>query len=301
MKEISANLQRDVKDLLEESANIVIGFFKNGVCTARGVTARWRDFTHDISGAVVTLFKSSKEDILPDLSVEQEPLVTVIESGDIELPIGTKMTLSEAERKIADLSDSKWDSDEPARPVKVAIDYMMDGQIDRYCLPLNIGAGEGSMLEQMEHYVETCLKYPSVTTAPFYEAPDDLAKLLHEQFGPQLQTGLEQLAGGVINLFQQHYTITRLEQQFETQAMAIPEKEQEKFLQHAKAAITDLRKAANTSKTIAPAQERTAPVSPTPARSGDRPRRSGKGKLHQIKKEQSQVQPCAKSRPAPER
>ena len=142
MKEISANLQRDVKDLLEESANIVIGFFKNGVCTARGVTARWRDFTHDISGAVVTLFKSSKEDILPDLSVEQEPLVTVIESGDIELPIGTKMTLSEAERKIADLSDSKWDSDEPARPVKVAIDYMMDGQIDRYCLPLNIGAGE---------------------------------------------------------------------------------------------------------------------------------------------------------------
>ena len=125
--------------------------------------------------------------------------------------------------------------------------------------------------------------------------------MLHEQFGPQLQTGLEQLAGGVINLFQQHYTITRLEQQFETQAMAIPEKEQEKFLQHAKAAITDLRKAANTSKTIAPAQERTAPVSAAPARDGDRPRQSVKVKLHQIKKEQSQVQPCAKSRPAPER
>ena len=104
-----------------------------------------------------------------------------------------------------------------------------------------------------------------------------------------------------MTFFQQHHTITKLEQQFQTQAAAMPQKEKEKFLEYAKAAVTDLRKAANTSKTIAPAQERTAPVSSTPARDSDRPRQSVKVKLHQIKKERSKVPVRVKSRHAPER
>ena len=136
---------------------------------------------------------------------------------------------------------------------------MMDGQVDRYWLPLSIGSCQGSMLEQMEQYVESCLKYPQETTAPFYDAPDALAELLHEQFGPQFQADLEKLATKVINLFKQHYTITCLEQQFETQVLAIPEKEREKFLQSTGSAVADLRKAANTGKDIVPIQERTAP------------------------------------------
>ena len=57
MKEIAGNLRRDVKDLLGESASIVTGFFKNGLCTVRGAATRWRNFTRDISGAFVSLFK----------------------------------------------------------------------------------------------------------------------------------------------------------------------------------------------------------------------------------------------------
>ena len=104
-----------------------------------------------------------------------------------------------------------------------------------------------------------------------------------------------------MTFFQQHHTITKLEQQFQTQAAAMPQKEKEKFLEYAKAAVTDLRKAANTSKTIAPSQERAAPVSAAPVRSGDRPRQSVKVKLHQIKKERSRAPTRVKSRPAPER
>ena len=104
MKEIAGNLRRDVKDLLGESANIVTGLFKDGLCTVRGAAARWRNFTHDISGAFASLFKSTNEAILPDLSPEQQPIVTIMESMDENLPVGTHMTLSEAETRIGDFN-----------------------------------------------------------------------------------------------------------------------------------------------------------------------------------------------------
>ena len=145
------------------------------------------------------------------------------------------------------------------------------------------------------------LNRPEEVARLFEDAPAGLRELLHEQFGPQLHDDLEKLAGRVLTFFQQHHTITKLEQQFQTQAAAMPQKEKEKFLEYAKAAVTDLRKAANTSKTIAPSQERAAPVSAAPVRSGDRPRQSVKVKLHQIKKERSRAPTRVKSRPAPER
>lgn len=282
MKEISANLRRDVKDLLGESANIITGFFKNGLCTVCGAATRWNQFTHEISGAVVSLFKSPQEALLPDLSPEQEPVVTVMESDDMDLPVGTKMTLSEAEDRISQLRLERFDSDEPDHSVKVAIDYMLDGEVDRYWLPLHTGMGYGSMLTQMQDYVESSLEHSDIVTKPFYEAPEGLAELLHNTFGPQLHDDLKKLADRVLTCFQQHYTISKLEQQFEAQAAVIPEKDQEKFLQHTKSAVIDLRKAANTSRTDTPAQERTAPVRDDPP-----PRKSVKVKLHEIKKGQA--------------
>ena len=76
----------------------------------------------------------------------------------------------------------------------------------------------------------------------------------------------------------------------------MPEKEKEKFLEYTKTAITDLRKAANTSKTTAPVQEHTIP-----ARDSDRPRQSVKIRLNQIKKAQAKKPVHAKARPAPQR
>lgn len=282
MKEIAGNLHRDVKDLLGESASIVTDFIKNGLCTVRGAATRWKDFTHDISDAFVSLFKSTKETALPDLSPEQEPIVTVMESADENLPAGTRMTLSEAETRIAELNREYRDTSEPKRPVKVTIDYMLDGEVDRYWLPLYTGSGCGSMLEQMTRHIETNLSHSQDVVQLFEDAPVGLRELLHEQFGPQFHDDLEKLATRVIGFFQQHYTITRLEQQFQTQAEVMPEKEKGKFLEYTKTAVTDLRKAANTSKITTTVRERAAPV-----HNDDRPRQSVKVKLRQIKEGQT--------------
>lgn len=217
MKEIAGNLRRDVKDLLGESANIVTGLFKDGLCTVRGAANRWRNFTRDISGAFVSLFNSTNEALLPGLSPEQQPVVTVIESTDKNIPAGSRMTLSEAETRIGELNQRYWDSDEPERPVRVAIDYMLDGEVDRYWLPLRTGPGCGSLLEQMECHVDANLNRPEEVARLFEDAPAGLRELLHEQFGPQLHDDLEKLAGRVLTFFQQHHTITKLEQQFQTQ------------------------------------------------------------------------------------
>ena len=57
MKEITGNLKRDMRDLVDESAHVVTGFFKRGVCTVRAVADKWRAFTQDISAAVDELMK----------------------------------------------------------------------------------------------------------------------------------------------------------------------------------------------------------------------------------------------------
>lgn len=304
MKEIAANLKRDVKDLLGESANIVTGFFKQGLCTARGAATRWQTFTRDISGAVSSLFKPFQNTPQPELSPESQPIVTVLDSADENLPAGTRLTLSEAETRISELNRDYWDTDEPDRPVRVAIDYMMEGETDRYCLPLYTGPGRGSMLEQMQTHVETSLNHPDVTTQLFYEAPAGLAELLHEQFGPQLHDDLEKLVTKVVGFFQQHCTIAKMEQQFEKQAQAMPEREQAKFLETMRANVTELRRAANTGRAAEPAQERPAPAVtvPQPKRDdGQKPRRSVKVQLRQIKEGQIAKPVLHKKRDTPQR
>ncbi len=57
MSEITGNLRQDVKDLLNESVNLVTGFFKRGVCTVRAVADKWKAFAQDISNAVDTLME----------------------------------------------------------------------------------------------------------------------------------------------------------------------------------------------------------------------------------------------------
>lgn len=296
MKEIAGNLKRDVKDLLNESANIVSGFFKQGLCTVRGAATRWKNFTQNISGAVGTLFKPFENALPPAPPPEQEPMVTVMESSDPELPVGTRMTLYKAETRVAQLNSERWDSDGEVLPVKVAIDYTMEGEQDRYWLPLRTGPGCGSMLEQMEDYVTECFRHPDIVTQDFYNAPEGLGALLHERFGPQLQTDLEKLSTKVLGFFKQHCTISRMEEQFQIQAMAMPEKERDKFKRSMAETITTLRLTANTGQLTAPQreQERLVPA-PQPDRPPEggtqRPRRSVKLRLRQIKGEQA-VEPA---------
>lgn len=309
MKEIAGNLKQDVKDLLGESANILASIFKRGLCTVRGAADRWKGFTQGISSAVGTLFKPFESALPPAPSPEQEPMVTVMGSSDPDLPVGAHMTLYEAETRIEQLNSERWDSDTEPSAVTVAIDYTMEGEQDRYWLPLSIGAGGRPMLEQMEDYVTSCLRHPDTVTQDFYAAPEGLAELLHEQFGPQLHSDLSKLATKVISHFRQHYTISRLEQQFEIQAQAMPEKEQEKFKRSMSETITSLRRAANTGQVQpAPMREQERPVQPKPAdpklpaeQPTQKTRRSVKVKLQEIKEGQPTVPVPRKGRAAPQR
>lgn len=313
MKEIAGNLKRDVKDLLDESANIVAGFFKQGLCTVRGMADRWKNFTQDISGAVGTLFKPFENVLPPAPSPEGQPMVTVMESDEPSLPVGTRMTLYEAEKWIEDLNTSSWEFDEPDKSVKVAIDYTMGGEQDRYWLPLRIGPGHRPMLNQMEDYVTNCLRCPDVSTQDFYNAPEGLAEFLHEQFGPQLQNDLEKLSSKVLGFFQQHCTISRLEEQFEVQAQAMPEKEQKKFRKTMAETITGLRRAANTGQQQPAAQHeqeqptRPEAAGPTPSATaphqkiGQKSHHSVKVKIRQIKEGQPGKPSPHKRRTTPQR
>lgn len=286
MKEIAGNLKRDVKDLLDESANIVAGFFKQGMCTVRGAVTRWKNFTQDISGAVGTLFQPFESTLPPAPPLDSQPMVTVMESDDPELPVGTRMTLYEAETRIEELNRD-WDYDGPDRTVTVAIDYIMEGEQDRYWLPVHTRRGFRSMLAQMEEYVTGCLRSPDTTTQGFYMAPEGLGALLHEHFGPQLQTDLEKLSTKVLHFFQQHNSISRMEQQFEVQTQAMPEKEQDKFRRGMAETVVNLRRAANTGQVlpIAPdrPKEQPVPVEHSGQDEGQRPRRPVKLKIQAIK------------------
>jgi len=306
LKEIAGNLKKDVKELLSESARIVTGVFKQGHCTAKGAANGWKRFTNGISNLVRAI--NDPDLFAPVVLPGQEPLVTVKESACEDLPAGTRMTLSEAEQRIGDINESLWASDEPAKEVKVIIDYRMDNEQDRYCLPVVIGAGRQPMLAQMKEYVETSLQHPDMVCQDFYAAPPGLDKLLHEYFGPQFQEDLERLGNRVLVYFEQHCTISQLEQQFEKQAQAMPKKDQHRFRESAKRAVTALRRAANTGQEPSvpdrEATEQAIPKSPAPSpeKTNDRkPRQSVKVQLRQIKEAQSTRPVIRKSRDDPQR
>lgn len=300
MKEISQSLKRDVKDLLGESANIVTGIFKQGWCTVQGIGDKWKAFAREVSGAVENLIKPAFLEggtEAPSLSLDPEgqPIVTVMESTHEHLPVGKRMTLSEVDAQMQVLGESFWDSGESSRPVTVAIDYMMDGQNDRYWLPLQVGICP-PLLEQMKDHVNSCLANAGEVAQLFEEAPAPLQAILHDQFGPQLHADLEKLSTRVIGLFRQHLNIAKLEQQFDAQASVMPEKKQAAFRQAMSAAVVELRRAANTGEETRPAAER---VRLTPmAEQTEKPRQSVKVHLRQLTSGKAQPH---KKRSGPER
>ncbi|MDE6998227.1 MAG: hypothetical protein K2P04_10195, partial [Oscillospiraceae bacterium] len=101
-----------------ESANIVTGLFKDGLCTVRGAANRWRNFTRDISGAFVSLFSSTNEALLPGLSPEQQPVVTVIDSTDKNIPAGSRMTLIFQRKYAFLLFRTEMGGAQPAQSIK---------------------------------------------------------------------------------------------------------------------------------------------------------------------------------------
>ncbi len=301
LKEIAGDLKRDVKDLLGESARVVTGMFKQGFCTANGLKKCWNTFTHGLSSIASSL--SDPDFFAPRVLPEHQPLVTVKESECEDLPVGTQMPLYEAEQRIEELCRELWDADEPDKSVKVAIDYRMNDEQDRYWLPLQIGPGQGAMLTQMQQLIDSSLRNPDIVCQDFYTAAPGLSNFLHEQFGPQLRSDLEKLGDHVLGYFRQHCTISQLEQQFQTQAQAMPVKNQKRFQEYARTTITALRRATNTGQELPSPQreqqEQAAPAAPDhqPEQGGNqKPRQSVKVQLRQIREGQSKKSTLRKSR-----
>lgn len=287
MREIAASLGRDMKDLLHESAAVVAGLFKNGLCTVRGAANRWKTFARSVGDAAGVLLHPFQGELRTEPL--QQPLVTVAESTDERLPAGTRMTLYEAEEITKKMYEAAWDSGQPERSVKLAIDYTLDGETDRYWLRVCTEPGHGTMLEQMQDYVTAKLRNSQSIADQFASAPAPLARLLHEKFGPQLHDDLTKLSTRVHGHFRQHCTISELEQRFQQQAEAMPEKQRARFLDTVNAEISDLRDAANRGQEPERSLKRIAP---------ETPRQSVRVKLQAIQKSQSD-RPRAKVRSAP--
>lgn len=90
MSEIARDLKKDVKELLFESAAVVTGFFKRGLCTVRAAADKWKTFARNVSTAADELMKppliQEMEVPATDLPPTDEPVVTVVESGEHTRP-----------------------------------------------------------------------------------------------------------------------------------------------------------------------------------------------------------------------
>ena len=154
MSEIARDLKKDVKELLFESAAVVTSFFKRGLCTVRAAADKWKTFARNVSTAADELMKppliQEMEVPATDLLPTDEPVVTVVESGDLNFPVGMKLSLSAANEYVRQMDALSYDAKSTPHTVRIKIDYTQGETRDRYTFPLQIGSGRGGLLEQME-------------------------------------------------------------------------------------------------------------------------------------------------------
>lgn len=248
MKEIAGNLKRDVKDLLNESANLVTGFFKRGICTVRAVGDKWKAFARDISDAVDTLMKppfvDGPEAPAPALDETAEPTVTVMESEDNRFPVGLQLPFSQADELVRNVGWERYSHNQEPNRITIKIDYMMNGQSDCYWLPLEIGA-PGDLLEQMRDHINQYLSQPKEVAALFNDVPEQHREQLRETFVPTLEESLRDLSMTVLHYLSRHRDISAMVQGSEFQAKALPESRRQDFLTATQQAARTLRRAAN--------------------------------------------------------
>ena len=94
--------------------------------------------------------------------------------------VGMQMPLSQANALIGQLDREYREAEYAPAQVTVRIDYMKDGQTDRYWLPLEVGAG-GDLLEQMERRVESYRGDPDKVVRLFESVPETHREELREK------------------------------------------------------------------------------------------------------------------------
>ena len=302
MKEITGNLKQDVKDLLGESASLFTGFFKRGVCTVRAVADKWKAFAHDISGTVDELMKppfaeGGPEAQAPLLNSKDEPIVTVVESTDEHFPEKLQMPLSQAERRILQIDELYRAHNQEPQPVKVKIDYMKNGQTDRYFLPLQIGTG-GSLLAQMREHISGYQGNQEKISQLFHSVPDEYRASLQNELTPFLHNSLDGLSKELLPYFQWHCSVGELERQLEEQADMLPENQRASFRSGVRETLDGLRQSINLGAIPEPpalcreqpAQQMDDPAE-FPAKAPHQFRESAKVRPQQLQKGEQKVPP----------
>lgn len=278
INEIRGNLKQDTKALLEESARLVTNVFKRGLCTVRAAANKWRQFASDISTAADTLmqpsFISGADAPNGKQAPDGQPMVTVAESQDPRFPVGQQMTLTEANGrvKILDASDKEQNV---GKSVKFQIDYVMDGEPDRYWTTAVIGLGGGSLLDQIKSQIKQYQRDQLGAMAPFSALPMELRDELKAHFTPLVLDGLEAIPNRLVSYFQHHCDISKIERSFQDRAELMPETARNQFLQMAENSISDLRSGINS--------DRPAVTVQAMSRSGSKP--SVRLTLRQIKED----------------
>ena len=273
MSEITGNLKKDVKDLLSESANIVTGFFKRGLCTVRAVADKWKAFAQSVSSAADELMKppfiEGPEAPVVSLHPAAEPIVTVTESRDRDFPVGKQMSLSEANEYVRQMDARRHEAKGAPHTVKVKIDYMWGERCDRYWLPLEIGSGLGGLLQQMEQLLAYYRADPKRIMQEL-DFPMENGKYREDfraSFLPFVQQSIDDLLNNLLPYFRDHCNITEMKRTAEALMPALGESGQAKYRQRLESRATVLRQKVNSLEvklSARPVQSRTDTPRPSP-------------------------------------
>ena len=251
MGEITGNLKKDVKDLLSESANIVTGFFKRGLCTVRAVADKWKAFAQSVSSAADELMKppfiEGQEAPTANLHPAAEPVVTVMESRDRNFPVGKQMTLSEANEYVRQMDASRHEAKATPHAVKVKIDYVRGDTSDRYWLPLEIGSGRGGLLEQMEQRLASYRADPEriMGELDFSKVDAKYRDDFQASFLPFIQKSMDDLNSNLLPFFRNHCSITELKRSAEALIPGMGEGRQAQYQAKLDERIAALRQMVN--------------------------------------------------------
>lgn len=311
MSEITGNLKKDVKDLLSESANIVTGFFKRGLCTVRAVADKWKTFAQSISSAADELMKppfvEGPEAPTANLHPAAEPVVTVMESRDRDFPVGKHMTLSEANEYVRQMDARRHETTGTPHTVKVKIDYMWGESCDRYWLPLEIGTGQGGLLQQMEQRLAHYRADPEriMQELDFSKVDAKYREDFRASFLPFIQKSIDDLNNNLLPYFRNHYSITELKRTAEALIPGMGESRQAQFQKKLEEQIATLRQKVNSLELKQPPQRVQLKRDAPQQAAQDKPpqaRQSVRVRLEQIKaKQDAQAKQPDRARHVPSR
>lgn len=307
MSEIARDLKKDVKELLFESAAVVTSFFKRGLCTVRAAADKWKTFARNVSTAADELMKppliQEMEVPATDLLPTDEPVVTVVESGDLNFPVGMKLSLSAANEYVRQMDALSYDAKSTPHTVRIKIDYTQGETRDRYTFPLQIGSGRGGLLEQMERNLTYYRADPERIMGGLDVSTIDKRSeaFFRSSILPLVQKSVEDLYNDLLPYFRRHCSIAELKKSAEALIPSMGESQQERFRKTIEEQIAVLRQKVNsleprsTPRQVHTRQDTSQQATQaTPAQS----RRSVRGQLKQIRAAQSEQSGRAQSAPS---